>query len=362
MMRHCPLRPCRERLSIATLGPAGGAAGSSSGSPFGPAPWPPQGRDKSGLARRSTGLTFPPPPTPSSGEWERQSYCGMELRDSHAAAPGLPCVPAAGAALPLHVHLPCASVPPREEEQPLWTDQVWASPLGVRRRVFCNRSLNMRSIAAVGFDMVSWAGQGGWDGAHSAVLRSLLPLAGAHQRLRSACCAMQDYTLAQYKPNTFEALAHEQTIDKLVRFFGYPEVGGAQAVCAVCTLCRYLPGPHLLPRVVHVVAPLHPAPRPPPPADAQPTLAASTSPCAQALRALTFDHEYMVGMALRAWGAGQGQPASRNGGRLMPLCRRHRRRTPTLARRPVPPPPPLQVRGLVIDKKRGNMLKVDRHK
>ena len=44
----------------------------------------------------------------------------------------------------------------------------------------------MRSIAAVGFDM--------------------------------------DYTLAQYKPDTFEGLAHRQTVDKLVKAFGYPAV------------------------------------------------------------------------------------------------------------------------------------------
>jgi hypothetical protein len=31
-----------------------------------------------------------------------------------------------------------------------------------------------------------------------------------------------DYTLAQYKPDTFELLAHTQTIDKLVSAFGYP--------------------------------------------------------------------------------------------------------------------------------------------
>ena len=35
----------------------------------------------------------------------------------------------------------------------MWTDQVWASPLDIRRRVFCNRSLNMRKITTVGFDM-----------------------------------------------------------------------------------------------------------------------------------------------------------------------------------------------------------------
>ena len=32
-----------------------------------------------------------------------------------------------------------------------------------------------------------------------------------------------DYTLAQYRPETFEALAHRQTVDKLVREFGYPK-------------------------------------------------------------------------------------------------------------------------------------------
>jgi hypothetical protein len=30
------------------------------------------------------------------------------------------------------------------------------------------------------------------------------------------------YTLAQYKPETFETLAHEQTVEKLVHYFGYP--------------------------------------------------------------------------------------------------------------------------------------------
>lgn len=76
--------------------------------------------------------------------------------------------------------------PPQvSNDQPLWTDEIWASPLDIRRRIFCNRSLNMKSIAAVGFDM--------------------------------------DYTLAQYKPEAFETLAHEQTVDKLVKFFGYPK-------------------------------------------------------------------------------------------------------------------------------------------
>jgi len=52
-------------------------------------------------------------------------------------------------------------------------------------QIFCNRSLNMASIQAIGFDM--------------------------------------DYTLAQYKPETFETLAFYQTIEKLILYFGYPE-------------------------------------------------------------------------------------------------------------------------------------------
>ena len=31
-----------------------------------------------------------------------------------------------------------------------------------------------------------------------------------------------DYTLAQYKAEAFESLAHRQTIKKLVEYFGYP--------------------------------------------------------------------------------------------------------------------------------------------
>lgn len=38
-----------------------------------------------------------------------------------------------------------------------------------------------------------------------------------------ACLALPRRPCPQYKPETFEQLAHEQTVDKLVRFFGYPE-------------------------------------------------------------------------------------------------------------------------------------------
>jgi hypothetical protein len=49
--------------------------------------------------------------------------------------------------------VPCS--PPPSDDYPSWTDESWASPLDVTRRIFCNRSLNMRTITAVGFDMVS---------------------------------------------------------------------------------------------------------------------------------------------------------------------------------------------------------------
>ncbi|KAF7829672.1 5'-nucleotidase domain-containing protein 4-like isoform X2 [Senna tora] len=54
----------------------------------------------------------------------------------------------------------------------------------IGKQIFCNRSLNMKNIVAVGFDM--------------------------------------DYTLAQYKPETFESLAYQGTIQKLVYDLGYP--------------------------------------------------------------------------------------------------------------------------------------------
>ncbi|KAK1555553.1 hypothetical protein Q3G72_028056 [Acer saccharum] len=66
---------------------------------------------------------------------------------------------------------------------------IWSSPGGghkidVGKQIFCNRSLNMKNIVAVGFDM--------------------------------------DYTLAQYKPETFESLCYEGTVKKMVHDLGYP--------------------------------------------------------------------------------------------------------------------------------------------
>uniref|UniRef100_A0A2P2K128 Cytosolic purine 5-nucleotidase n=1 Tax=Rhizophora mucronata TaxID=61149 RepID=A0A2P2K128_RHIMU len=67
---------------------------------------------------------------------------------------------------------------------------IWSCPKGgckieLGKQIFCNRSLNMKNIVAVGFDM--------------------------------------DYTLAQYKPETFESLAYEGTVRKLVYDLGYPQ-------------------------------------------------------------------------------------------------------------------------------------------
>ncbi|GLJ29468.1 hypothetical protein SUGI_0580880 [Cryptomeria japonica] len=68
---------------------------------------------------------------------------------------------------------------------PIWTSQESGHNIDMRKRIFCNRSLNMKSIVAIGFDM--------------------------------------DYTLAQYKPETFETLTYNGTVKKLVYDLGYPE-------------------------------------------------------------------------------------------------------------------------------------------
>ncbi|KAL2468342.1 HAD-superfamily hydrolase [Forsythia ovata] len=67
---------------------------------------------------------------------------------------------------------------------------IWSSPEGGRKidigkQIFCNRSLNMKNVVAIGFDM--------------------------------------DYTLAQYKSETFESLAYKGTLNKLVHDLGYPK-------------------------------------------------------------------------------------------------------------------------------------------
>ncbi|XP_023002285.1 5'-nucleotidase domain-containing protein 4-like isoform X1 [Cucurbita maxima] len=70
-------------------------------------------------------------------------------------------------------------------QQPcIWSSSVECN-IDIGKQIFCNRSLNMKNIVAVGFDM--------------------------------------DYTLAQYKPETFESLAYEGTIRKLVYDLAYSE-------------------------------------------------------------------------------------------------------------------------------------------
>lgn len=76
--------------------------------------------------------------------------------------------------------------PPQLGDLPLWAHEPLPSVVPPQRRIYCNRALNMHNIKAIGWDM--------------------------------------DYTLAQYRPETFEALAHSQTVDKLVNVFGYPEI------------------------------------------------------------------------------------------------------------------------------------------
>lgn len=66
----------------------------------------------------------------------------------------------------------------------IWSSGRGGCKINIGKQIFCNRSLNMKSIVAVGFDM--------------------------------------DYTLAQYKPETFESLAYEGTVRKLVYDLKYP--------------------------------------------------------------------------------------------------------------------------------------------
>ncbi|WOK97080.1 hypothetical protein Cni_G05788 [Canna indica] len=78
---------------------------------------------------------------------------------------------------------PVGSIP-RERDRRIWSSREWGKTIPMGKRIFCNRSLNMKNILAVGFDM--------------------------------------DYTLAQYKPETFESLAYDGTVKKLVHNLGYP--------------------------------------------------------------------------------------------------------------------------------------------
>lgn len=76
----------------------------------------------------------------------------------------------------------------------IWSSSEGGHNIDIGKHIFCNRSLNMKNIVSVGFDM--------------------------------------DYTLAQYKPETFESLAYEGTIKKLVHDLGYP-----REVCLFSHVC-----------------------------------------------------------------------------------------------------------------------------
>ncbi|GBF93676.1 hypothetical protein Rsub_06779 [Raphidocelis subcapitata] len=95
----------------------------------------------------------------------------------------------AGTASPPMGHSPSQGyldVPaPASRREPLWCELERAGPIEPKRQIFCNRSLSMKQIKAIGWDM--------------------------------------DYTIAQYKPKSFEELAYRETVDKLVRAFGYPK-------------------------------------------------------------------------------------------------------------------------------------------
>lgn len=54
-------------------------------------------------------------------------------------------------------------------------------------------------------------------------LRDLFRFALHRAELPGIVPRMQDYTLAQYKPETFEHLAYSQTVHQLTTNFGYPE-------------------------------------------------------------------------------------------------------------------------------------------
>lgn len=71
-----------------------------------------------------------------------------------------------------------------DREGSIWSSAKLGHEIPIGNQIFCNRSLNMKNIGAVGFDM--------------------------------------DYTLAQYMPETFESLAYNGTIKKLVEKLGYP--------------------------------------------------------------------------------------------------------------------------------------------
>lgn len=80
------------------------------------------------------------------------------------------------------------------------SSSVERQQIDIGKRVFCNSAVNMKNIVAVGFDM--------------------------------------DYTLAQYKPDTFESLAYDGTVEKLVSNLGYPKEVSLYKISPI--ICRQL--------------------------------------------------------------------------------------------------------------------------
>nr|XP_043636640.1 5'-nucleotidase domain-containing protein 4-like [Erigeron canadensis] len=71
------------------------------------------------------------------------------------------------------------------QDKGLWSSSEGRQNVDAGKQIYCNSAVNMKNIVAIGFDM--------------------------------------DYTLAQYKPDTFEALAYDGTVEKLVNNLGYPK-------------------------------------------------------------------------------------------------------------------------------------------
>ncbi|KXZ54522.1 hypothetical protein GPECTOR_4g587 [Gonium pectorale] len=133
-------------------------------------------------ASTSTASASPAPASPPAVDGAQQLRSSSPLGGAPAAATREPPQRHTSATKGYGSH-----PPPRRGVLPLWTDDpIPPLPaLPVQRRIFCNRALNMKQIKAIGYDM--------------------------------------DYTLAQYKPDTFEGLAHKETVSKLVDVFRYPE-------------------------------------------------------------------------------------------------------------------------------------------
>jgi len=64
--------------------------------------------------------------------------------------------------------------PPPKERLAIWTDQVWGASVPVNRKMFCNRSLNMKQIKVC---VCGWGG-GERGGAGGPLIKLLGSVAG----------------------------------------------------------------------------------------------------------------------------------------------------------------------------------------